>query len=79
MKYLIVLKGELFNTTKWSFDVHGNSVEQSVELSIPGRDFNSAGSCALQLKNRMFIFGGNERYKHQVLDTQPKRRLSLDG
>jgi len=67
------LKGELFNTTKWSFDVHGEVKEESFELSIPGRDFNSAGSCAIQLKNRMFIFGGLERYKHQVKDSQHQR------
>ena len=66
----MILKGEFFNTTKFSFDVHGKAKEQSWELSIPGRDFNSAGSCAIHLKNRMFIFGGLERFKHQVLDSQ---------
>ena len=68
LQIFVIDKGELFNITKFSFDTSGEKKENWVELSLPGRDFNTAGSCAIELKNRMFIFGGLEPYKHQVSD-----------
>ena len=67
-RFEYLFKGQIFNTTKYLFDPSGAEKEHWVELSLEriGRDFNTAGSCAIELKNRMFIFGGLEPYKHQV-------------